>query len=102
MEDRRTVLVVSTAAAFLTPFMASSLNIALPSIGREFSMTAIGLGWIATSYLLAAAIGLVPFGKIADATGKTRIFVWGSLVYALSSGLAAAGVLTGPSPRLDG
>ncbi len=89
MEDRRTVLIVSTTAAFLTPFMGSSLNIGLPSIGREFSMTAVGLGWIATSYLLAAAIGLVPFGKIGDATGRARIFVWGSLVYALSSALAA-------------
>lgn len=69
--------------------MAASLNIALPSIGREFSLTAVALGWIATSYLLAAAIGLVPFGKIADTTGRTRIFIWGSLVYALSSGLAA-------------
>jgi EmrB/QacA subfamily drug resistance transporter len=90
MEDRRTVLVVSTAAAFLTPFMGSSLNIALPTLGREFSMSAVALGWIATSYLLAAAIGIVPFGRIGDMTGRTRIFTWGSLVYSASSGLATA------------
>ena len=88
MENRRTVLFVSTAAAFLTPFMGSSLNIALPTIGREFSMTAVALGWVATSYLLAAAIGLVPFGRIADMTGRAAIFTWGSLVYAMSSVLS--------------
>lgn len=88
MENRRTVLLVSTVAAFLTPFMGSSLNIALPTIGREFSMTAVALGWIATSYLLAAAIGLVPFGRIADMTGRAAIFTWGSLVYAISAVLS--------------
>jgi EmrB/QacA subfamily drug resistance transporter len=88
MENRRTVLFVSTAAAFLTPFMGSSLNIALPTIGREFSMTAVALGWVATSYLLAAAIGLVPFGRIADMTGRAAIFTWGSLVYASASALS--------------
>ena len=30
--ERRTVLIVATLAAFLTPFMSSALNIALPSI----------------------------------------------------------------------
>ena len=88
MDNRRTVLIVSTAAAFLTPFMAASLNIALPTIGREFNMNAVALGWVATTYLLAAAIGLVPFGRLADMTGRLGIFTWGSLVYALSSVLS--------------
>jgi EmrB/QacA subfamily drug resistance transporter len=97
MDNRRTVLIVSTAAAFLTPFMGASLNIALPTIGREFNMNAVALGWVATTYLLAAAITLVPFGRIADMTGRLGIFTWGSLVYALSSVLStvahSAGIL---------
>jgi len=28
------------------------------------------LGWVATAYLLASAVFLVPFGKIADIYGK--------------------------------
>lgn len=38
----------------MTPFMISSINIALPVIGNEYSLNAGTLGWIATSYLLAA------------------------------------------------
>ncbi|MBM3293927.1 MAG: MFS transporter [Candidatus Aminicenantes bacterium] len=90
MPNRKVVLLVATVAAFVAPFMSSSINIALPSIAQEFRMTAVTLGWVATAYLLAAAACLVPFGKAADILGRKKIFVLGSLVYALSSGLAAA------------
>jgi EmrB/QacA subfamily drug resistance transporter len=89
MTHRNVVLVVATVAAFLAPFMSSSINIALPAIGQEFRMSAIALGWVATAYLLAAAASLVPFGKIADIAGRKKVFGWGCFVYALSSGLAA-------------
>lgn len=94
---RRVAILVATTSSFLTPFMGSSLNIALPSIGREFSIGAIGVGWISTAYLLASAMFLVPFGKLADLHGRKRIFVWGLVVYgvgSLLSGLApSAGTL---------
>lgn len=82
------VLAVSTVAAFLTPFMSSSVNIALPSIGKEFGMTAVALGWVATSYLLATAVFLVPFGKAADIYGRKKIFGWGAVIYAAASVLS--------------
>ena len=95
MEDtpttRRVAVLVATCSSFLTPFMGSSLNIALPSIGREFSIGALVLGWISTAYLLSSAMFLVPFGKLADLRGRKRIFVWGLVVYgvgSLLSGLA--------------
>ncbi|MHB8055185.1 MAG: MFS transporter [Candidatus Aminicenantales bacterium] len=86
--ERRVVLSAATVAAFLTPFMAASLNLATPAIGREFGMSAVLLGWIPSAYLLAAAVCLVPFGKIADLMGRKKIFAWGSLVYAVASTLA--------------
>ncbi|MGQ9521670.1 MAG: MFS transporter [Anaerolineae bacterium] len=90
---RRVAVLVATCSSFLTPFMGSSLNIALPSIGREFSIGALVLGWISTTYLLASAMFLVPFGKLADLHGRKRIFVWGLVVYgagSLLSGLASS------------
>jgi EmrB/QacA subfamily drug resistance transporter len=72
--DRGPALLVATLASFLTPFMGSSVNIALPSIGREFGMHAVSLSWIVTSYLLAAAMFLVPMGRIADIHGRKKIF----------------------------
>jgi len=71
--------------SFLTPFMGSSVNIALPRIGREFSMDAVLLSWVPTAYLLAAAMFLVPFGKIADIRGRKKIFIYGIVIYTLSS-----------------
>ncbi|MFQ6050494.1 MAG: MFS transporter [Candidatus Hydrothermarchaeota archaeon] len=87
--NKRSVLLVATLASFLTPFMGSSINIALPSIGTEFAMDAVLLSWVATSYLLAAAMFLVPFGRIADIHGRKRIFTYGIIIYTVSSFLSA-------------
>jgi EmrB/QacA subfamily drug resistance transporter len=88
MEDRlvkRITLFVVTLAAFLTPFDGSAVNIALPSIGKEFSMDAVSLGWVATAYLLASAMFLVPFGRVADIFGRKKIFTFGILIFTVAS-----------------
>lgn len=88
---QRVVLAISVAGSFLTPFMISALNIALPSIQKEFSADAVVLSWIATSYLLATAVFLVPIGKIADIYGRARIYKYGIIIFTLfsfASGLA--------------
>ncbi len=85
---RKCALVVATLTSFLPPFMASSINIALPAIGAEFSMDAILLGWIATSYLLSAAVFMVPFGKIADIYGMKKVFFIGLFIFTASSLIA--------------
>jgi EmrB/QacA subfamily drug resistance transporter len=76
---------VAIGASFITPFMASSINIALPAIGTQFAADAVTLSWVATSYLLAAAMFLVPFGRFADITGRKRVFVFGLVVYIIAS-----------------
>jgi len=86
---KRAALIVATLGSFLTPFMGSSINIALPSIGREFTMDAVTLNWVATSYLLAAAMFLVPFGRLADIYGRKKFFTYGMIIYAISSLLCA-------------
>jgi len=83
--SKRVVLFVTAFGSFLTPFMASAVNIAVPSIGSEFSMDAVLLTWVATSYLLAAAVFLVPVGKMADIYGMKKIFVYGLLIFTFSS-----------------
>ncbi len=88
-QGRRAALLVTTVGAFLTPFMGSSIAIALPSIGGELAMDAILLGWVATAYLLAAAMFLVPLGRIADIYGRKRIFTYGMITYTAASLLSA-------------
>jgi EmrB/QacA subfamily drug resistance transporter len=79
------VLLVATIAAFIFPFMGSAVNIALPSLGKELSLNAVMLGWIATAYLLSSATLLVPFGRIADIYGRKKIFTCGLVIVMLSS-----------------
>jgi len=82
---KRTALFVATFAAFLTPFMGSALNIALPSIGKDFNADAISINWIASAYILATAIFLLPFGRIGDIIGRKKIFTYGILCFTISS-----------------
>jgi len=81
---------VSVLGSFLTPFMSSSINLALPDIGKDFNMNAIGLSWVASSYLLAAAIALVPLGRLADLFGRKKIYLIGITIYTITSYLCGA------------
>ncbi|MEW5817680.1 MAG: MFS transporter, partial [Spirochaetota bacterium] len=85
LTDKRIVLLVSTLASFLAPFMSSAINIALPAIGKEYNAAAVVLGWLATSYLLAAAMFLLPFGRLADIKGRKKIFTLGLGLYTVAS-----------------
>lgn len=94
--ERRTVLIIATLAAFLTPFMGSAVNIALPSIAADFSLDAVSLSLVASSYLLATAIFLVPLGRCADIYGRKLVFTIGVVVFtasALLSALATSGLM---------
>jgi len=86
---QRAALAVAMLTSFVTPFMGSAVNIALPGIGAELGMDAVMLTWIASSYILAAVVFLLPFGRLADIYGRKKIFSLGILFFLLGS-LAAA------------
>jgi EmrB/QacA subfamily drug resistance transporter len=86
---RRAVAFVVHLSAFLGPFMAASLNICLPDMGHDLVMGASTLTWVASSYLLAAAVFTVPFGRLADIYGRRRVLLYGDIVYAVFSLLSA-------------
>ena len=86
---KRIALLVATLSSFLTPFMVNAINVALPIIGKKFSADAVLLSWVATGYLLAAAVFLIPSGKVADIYGRKKIFTYGILTYSIASLLCA-------------
>jgi len=86
---KRMALIIAVIASFLTPFMGSAVNVALPTIGKEFNADAIMLSWVATAYLLSAAVFLLPFGRIADIYGRKKIFLFGIIIFTVSSLLCA-------------
>ena len=98
MEERslqRTALLVTTLSSLLTPMMASAVNIAMPTIARDFAMDAVSLSWVASSYLLAAAVFLLPFGRLADIVGRKKIFNIGTVIF------GGASLLAGLAPATD-
>ncbi len=92
---KRSALIIATISSFMPPFMGSSINIALPSIEKQFQVDAILLTWIATSYLVASAIALVPFGRLGDIYGRKKIFTWGIVTFTVFSFLSALSMSVG-------
>ena len=87
-KQERTAMVVAAIASFTGPFMFSSVNVALPAIQKEFNVSAVQLGWVATSLMLSMAVMLVPIGKIADIHGRKKIFMYGLILNTVASLLA--------------
>lgn len=86
---KKLILLIASLGSFITPFMATAVNIALPQIGRELQMNAVALGWIATAYQLAVTMFLVPFGKLADIKGRKLFYLYGMIIYWSASLLCA-------------
>ena len=85
LEPKKIALLLAVLAGFLTPFDLSAINIALPTIASEFSIDAVTIGWISSAYLLASAVFLVPFGRIADIHGRKKIFSAGLMIFTIAS-----------------
>ncbi|MFC2096805.1 MFS transporter [Bacteroidota bacterium] len=83
--NKNVLLAVTMSSNFLNPLMGAAVNVALPIIGDEFSMSAVGLSWVSMSFLLATSIFLVPFGKISDSWGRIKMFLSSNILFALSS-----------------
>lgn len=83
-------LVVTAIGAFLPPFMTSSVNIALPAVEHDLGLSAVALGWVTSAFLLAAAVLLLPFGRLADIVGRKRLFLAGAIIFTLATVACAA------------
>ncbi len=82
---KRSVMIVAAFAAFLTPFLGSAVNLALPAIGKDLNASAIGLGWVISSFILSSAMFLLPFGRLADIIGRKKVFSAGILLFTIST-----------------
>lgn len=82
---KKSVMLVAAFAAFLNPFLSSSINIALPAIGKDLNASAVELGWVATSFILATAIFLLPVGRLADIKGRMKVFKTGIFLFTVTT-----------------
>ena len=81
--SKNIVLVISVIFAFVNFIMFGSVNIVLPTVGKEFAVGAATLGWVVNGFILAQAATVLPFGRIGDIYGRKKLFFIGSSLTAL-------------------
>ncbi|MGF7234172.1 MAG: MFS transporter [Frankia sp.] len=87
----RTTFTVVVAAVFMSNLDLFIVNVALPSIGRDFSGNSLAnLSWILDGYAIVFAALLVVAGRLGDRTGQRGVFLGGLALFTLSSAACAA------------
>lgn len=81
----RGALLLLAAVNFLVLLDVTIINVALPSIGREFGAGGAALQWLVSGYTLTYALGLLPAGRLGDRVGPRGILMAGLGLFLLSS-----------------
>ena len=81
--------VLSSGMVFLD---STVVNVALPTIGRDFNANVTGLQWIVNGYMLTLSALLLLGGALGDRLGRRRVLLVGL------AGFAAASALCGAAP----
>jgi EmrB/QacA subfamily drug resistance transporter len=79
-------------ALFMIMLDNTVVNVALPSIQRDLHASISGLEWTINGYTLSFAVLLATGGRLGDIFGRRRMFLFGVVIFTLSSataGLAA-------------
>src|SRR3954463_12165750 len=72
-------------ALFMIMLDNTVVNVALPSIQRDLKASLASLEWTVNAYTLTFAVLLVTGGRAGDIFGRRRMFLFGVVVFALSS-----------------
>ncbi len=93
-EDKNTgergILWVAGAGLFLSTLDTGIMNIALPTLQSAWHTSVSGISWTVTLYATALVATVMLFGRWADRIGRLRIFLWGLLLFGISSAWCGA------------
>ncbi len=82
------ILLTVIIGTFLGRLDQTIVNLALPKIIQDFSITVTSAGWIATAYILANAVFVPVWGKLGDTLGRKKIYILGFTIFIIGSILA--------------
>jgi EmrB/QacA subfamily drug resistance transporter len=82
-------LVIILSAVLIAALDTTVLNVAIPTILRDFHTTLPKLQWVITGYSLTFAALLIIGGRLADIHGARKIFMIGAGLFAVGSLVAA-------------
>jgi EmrB/QacA subfamily drug resistance transporter len=87
VDQRIAVSVVYVAALFVNIMDVTIVNVAIPTIGRDFHVTATSVDVVVISYLVSLAVFIPASGWIGDRFGGKRTLLVAILVFTLASAL---------------
>lgn len=82
------VSVVYVAAVFLNVMDTTIVNVALPSVGRAFSVPSTSVDAVSISYLVSLAVFIPASGWLGDRFGGKRVLLTALAVFTLGSALS--------------
>ncbi|MBN9102064.1 MAG: MFS transporter [Pseudonocardia sp.] len=82
---RMLVLAICCSSLFVVSLDNTIVNLALPSIQRDFGASVSALQWTIDAYTLTIACLLMLAGSTADRIGRRRVFQTGLLLFGLGS-----------------
>src|SRR4051812_48967747 len=91
---RRRALTVSLVGALMVLLDVCIVNVALPSIEREFGVSAGTVQWVVSGYALTFGLALVPAGRLGDALGRRRMYLIALSAFVVTSALTGAAQTT--------
>ncbi len=77
----------STLAMALTMAVLDGniVNVALPTMARQFTVAPESATWIVNAFQLAVTVSLLPLAALGDMYGYRRVYWWGLAVFTLAS-----------------
>jgi EmrB/QacA subfamily drug resistance transporter len=75
-------------ALFMIMLDNTVVNVALPSIQKDLGASISGLEWTINGYTLSFAVLLATGGRLGDIFGRRRMFLFGVVIFTLSSATA--------------
>lgn len=81
---------VTLVAGFMSLLDVSIVSVALPSIQHGLGTDPAGIQWVVSGYALTFGLALVPAGRLGDAFGRRRVFLWALGAFVLCSALVGA------------
>lgn len=82
------VLITVMIGTFLGQLDQTIVNLALPKIINDFTITVSSAGWISTAYILANAVFVPIWGKLGDTIGRKKVYILGFSIFIVGSVLA--------------
>ncbi len=65
-------------------------NVSTPAIAHQFNLSATGVSWVMTTFIIFFGVGSVIYGKLSDILSLKSLIVFGIALYSIGSALGFA------------